>query len=258
MNALKKAGFPVTQQTGYDENIDVGVPVPSGKRNDGQQCNARANPFAFTISLIITTIATFFRFLVMPCGPTVFEDANRQFFRHGGVRRRVLSSLLLLVCGMIGTAWSGSVACKGISSSSWPTIPGVIGRSEITTQKDRSTSGHKVTAYIAKVTYTYVVQNRKYMADRVCFGDYGSSDGDRARQIRTRYPVGSTVLVYYNPNSPEVAVLETGSTWFMNLWVAFGSLITICGIVGLVRAINAQRIYGRAEPTDAASASRGP
>jgi hypothetical protein len=61
------------------------------------------------------------------------------------------------------------------------------------------------------------------------------------------YPAGATVLVHYHPGNPKIAVLETGATWFIFLWVSVGGLCTACGLVGLMRTINARRIYMTAE-----------
>ena len=250
VDALKKAGIPVTQQSVYDETLDVGVPVPSAsQRSGGRQRDDRVNPVAFGFELVTSSIAAFFRFLVTPRGPTVFEETNRKFFQYGGVGQRVTSSSLLLAIGMVCAVWAGSYAYMGLSSSSWPTTTGVICSSEIDTrQGDRSASGQKTKTYIAKVSYAYTIGNRQYMADRVCFGDYASSGGGRARQMQARHPAGATVQVHYHPGNPNIAVLETGTTWFMFLWIFVGALFTLCGIVGIIRAIHAHRIYKTAEP----------
>lgn len=245
VDALRKAGIPVTQQTVYDETIDVGVPVPSAERgNSRDQSDHRVNTPVSTGQLFTSSVVAFFRWLVTPSGPTVFEDANREYFRHGGVRQRLVQSLLLLAVGMVCAVWSGSYAYMGLSSSLWPTTAGVMCNSEIATHEgNRSSSGQRTTTYIAKVRYNYTVDNRQYAADRVCFGDFGSSGGGRARQVQLRYPAGATVLVHYHPSNPKIAVLETGATWFIFLWVVVGTLFTLFGIVGLIRTINARRIY---------------
>lgn len=245
VDALKKAGIPVTQETVYDETIDVGVPVPSSRRESGRrQSDYGSRPRLFVFALFTSSVAAFFRRLATPRGPTVFDEANRHYFRHGGLRQRWVRSLLLLAVGMACAGWSGSYAYRGLTSSSWPTTTGVICASEIATQEgDRSRSGHRTETYIAKVRYAYTVGNRPYVADRMCFGDYRSSGGSRARQVHARYPAGATVQVHYHPRHPNMAVIETGATWFICLWVTVGAWVTLCGIVGLIRSINAYRAY---------------
>lgn len=253
VDALKKAGIPVTQQTVYDETLDVGVPVPSAENGRGQrQSDNGINPFVFALQVIISSFAAFFSWLVTPSGPTVFEDANREYYRKDGVRQSLVQSLLLLAVGMVCAGWSGFYTYMGLSSSSWPTTTGVMCSSKIETHEgSRASSGQRPTIYTANVTYTYVVGNRKLTSDRVCFGDYGSSGGGRARQVQLRYPNGATILVHYHPSNPTIAVLETGATWFIFLWVSVGTLFALFGIVGLIRTINAKRIYQTAEPHSA-------
>ncbi|MHC4891346.1 MAG: DUF3592 domain-containing protein, partial [Planctomycetota bacterium] len=251
VDALKKAGIPVNQKTVYDETIDVGVPVPTvggDKRAGHQQSDHGVNRFAVFVHLLISSIPAFFRFLVMPRGPTVFDEANRSFWRSGGFGRRLRIALFLASVGLVAAIWSGMVVFKGIASSSWPVATGLIQDSGIETEEDMSSaSGRRNRTYTAKVRYTYSVGQKNFTADRVCFGYYGGSDGRRARTIRARYPVGATVSVHYNPQQPEQSVLETGSTWFMNLWFTLGALMAFCGFIGVVRAINAYHIYRRAE-----------
>jgi hypothetical protein len=148
------------------------------------------------------------------------------------------------VVGMVGAVWAGYYTYMGLSSSSWPTTPGVVSSSEIQRHEGSSgKSGHRTTVCIANVTYTYEVGNRKFTSDRVCYGDYGSSSGGRAGEVRRRYPVGTTIVVHYHPSNPTIAVLETGATWFILLFLSVGTLFTVCGIVVLIRTINAKRLY---------------
>lgn len=253
IDALKKAGIPVTQQTVYDESIDVGVPVPdfeNNKQSGKRQGDYNVNRFSFFVKFIGSSILVFCRFLVTPQGPTVFEDANRKYFQTGGLAKRMKASLLLTAFGLVGAIWSGIVVYKGVSSSSWPVVMGVIKSSELqeSTSKEH---GRSKTTYITKLQYEYSIGGKRYTSDRFCFGDYGSSDGKRARIIRSRYPAGASAQVHYNPSRPEESVLQPGSTWFMNLWMTLGLIMTFSGIVGVMRAINAHRIYRIAEPTNA-------
>ena len=253
VDALRKAGIPVNQQTVYDETLVVDVPVPTSDSKSGRrQSDYRVQTPAFVARLFTSSMAAGFRHLMTPHGPTVFAEANRQYFRQGGVKQRAVTSTLLLAAGLVCAGWAGSIAYQGLSSSSWPTTAGVIASSAIAMHEgDRSAFGRRATIYSAKVRYTYTVGNRPYTADRVRFGDYGSSHDRRAQQIQARFPAGAAVQVHYDPRRPEIAVLETGSTWFMNLWVGLGALLAVCGMVGLVRAGQAQRIYREAESPSA-------
>jgi hypothetical protein len=254
VDALKKAGKPVTHQTVYDKNIDVGVPVPDFD-SDGQDGrppgNYRASPLTFFSKFVSSGIAAFFRFLVTPRGPTVFEEANRKYFQSGGVAKRLKVSSLFLLTGLAVAAWPGMVVYKGASSSSWPVITGVIRSSELKSSEHRD-KGISSTTYTAKLQYEYSVDGKSFTSGRFCFGDFGSSDGKRAQKICSRYPSGTSVQVHYNPAHHEESTIQTGSTWFMNLWLVLGLLLALSGVVGVIRAINAHRIYVRAVPATAA------
>lgn len=252
VDALKKAGKPVTQQTVYDESIDVGIPVPdfdNDKRGRKRESDYNVSTVAFFVKFIGSSILAFCRFLITPQGPTVFEDANRRYFQTGGVAKRMKVSLLLMAMGLAGAIWSGTAVYKGISSSSWPVVMGVIKSSELQENK-RKEHGRSKTTYITKLQYEYSIGGKRYTSDRFCFGDYGSSDGNRAQIIRSRYPVGTSAQIHFNPIEPEESVLQTGSTWFMNLWLTLVIIMTFSGFIGVIRAINAHRIYRIAEPTN--------
>lgn len=254
VDALKKAGKPVTQQTVHDESIDVGIPVPdfdNDKRGGKRERGHNVNTVALFARFIGSSVPAFCRFLITPQGPTVFEDANRRYFQTGGVAKRMKVSLLLMAMGLAGAIWSGTAVYKGISSSSWPVVMGVIKSSELKENK-RKEHGRSKTTYITKLKYEYTIGGKRHTSDRFCFGDYGSSGGNRAQIIRSRHPVGTSARIHYNPMKPEESVLQTGSTWFMNLWLTLVLIMTFSGVIGVIRAINAHRIYRVAEPTNPA------
>lgn len=259
VDALKKAGIPVTQQTVYDESIEVGVPVPSAdadKQYSRRQSDYRVNRLAFVVEFVISSVAAFFRFLVTPRGPTVFEDANRQFFQSGGVTKRLVRALVMVLIGLAGTIWSGKVVFQGVASSSWPVVTGVIQSAQL--QVNQPIRKQDFSTKIAAVQYTYSVGGQTYTSDRVSFGDYGSSGAGRADKLLRRYPSGASASVHYNPQRPEESVLETGSTWFMNLWFGLVCFLAFCGFIGIVRAINGYRIYGNTCPTEHANVDMPP
>jgi len=250
IDALKKAGKPVTQQTVYDESIDVGVPVPdfySDKRSGKRQSDYNVNPVAFFVKFIGSSILAFCHYLVTPQGPTVFEEANRKYFQTGGFAKRMKASLLMVAIGLFGAIWSGIVVYKGVSSLSWPAVSGVIKSSELHEDISKEHGRTKKT-YLANLRYEYSVAGNRYTSDRFCFGNYGSSERKRAWMICNRYAKGTNAQVIYNPKHPEESVLQAGSNWFINLCLTIASFVTFAGSMGVIRAINARRYYGKAEP----------
>lgn len=115
----------------------------------------------------------------------------------------------------------GAVLCFGLrnvdranSSLHWPTADAVIRESRVA-----SHSGNKGgTTYTAVVRYEFAVDGVVHSGDSVGFGDFGSGDSDKYRQIVNRYPVGLKTKATYMPEDPSVVVLEPGiqgQTWFL-------------------------------------------
>ncbi len=88
------------------------------------------------------------------------------------------------------------------STVNWPTVPGTIVASSIH-------SGESGSAPL--IEYRYSVEYKGYTNDTIRIGlNYSSSDPNFANAFRRRYKVGRHVLVAYDPNQPESAVLEPG------------------------------------------------
>ncbi len=129
---------------------------------------------------------------------------------------------IFFVVGVAVSWWGWRILQNARVSASWPTTSGQIAYSEV--RIDRDEDG---TTYHADVTFDYVVDDRRYSADTVNFGEYGSSNRRHAEEIVAQYSVGQAVTVYYNPAEPETAVLEPGVTWSSYLVLGIG-LIFAC------------------------------
>ena len=112
----------------------------------------------------------------------------------------------------------------------WLTATGEILSSDI--QKD---SHRGTTAYRAEVSYRYEVSNREYVCNRVFFGDeVYISDSAAAWRIVRKYRPGDNVMVHYNRQEPNEAVLETGARWqsYAGLFVGLAAIAFGLGVVG--------------------------
>ncbi len=93
-------------------------------------------------------------------------------------------------------------------SPAWPTITGTIIASRVY-------SHHRYedeTLYRADVTYEYSVDSQYYVSDNLDFQASVSTDRNQAKDMVNKYPSGMVVLVYYDPDNPENAVLIPGCT----------------------------------------------
>jgi hypothetical protein len=94
------------------------------------------------------------------------------------------------------------------ASEGWPAVQGTITESwvdeSITTEDDGSVSSR----YTPRVRYRYSVMGKEFQGERIAFGPGISGNRSSAEKVLARYPKGSAVLVYYNQEKPDDAVLE--------------------------------------------------
>ena len=91
------------------------------------------------------------------------------------------------------------------SAQSWPSTSGVVLSSSVQVRRsNRSRSEYPV------VVYQYEVNGKSYQGQRIKAGDKFMSiriSGETQATV-ARYPVGSRVTVYYDPNNPSESALE--------------------------------------------------
>ena len=64
------------------------------------------------------------------------------------------------------------------------------------------------TYYHYSIEYEYVVNGKNYRSDEITFNDNYSLDQEFAQTYISKYPVGKTVTVHYDPHDPSFSVLE--------------------------------------------------
>ena len=129
--------------------------------------------------------------------------------------------LIFLAVGIGLSIWGWDVLQNARISESWPTTTGEILSSNVRTDNDDDG-----TSYFGDVTFRYAVAELPYTSDNVNFGQDGSSNRGHAEEIVARYPTGSQVTVYYDPNDAQTAVLEPGVTWSSYFIIGMGLLFT--------------------------------
>ncbi|MCA8955978.1 MAG: DUF3592 domain-containing protein [Planctomycetes bacterium] len=124
--------------------------------------------------------------------------------------------LLIFAClgfsGLMIALWIRD-AGRAAASARWPTVEGEILESVVVpVQHDRRRSGRQPRhSYRARVRFGYEVAGATHEADTVRFLDTWSSDRAAAEGVANRYPKGARVEVHYDPQSPNRAVLDTGT-----------------------------------------------
>ncbi|HVU11506.1 MAG TPA: DUF3592 domain-containing protein [Phototrophicaceae bacterium] len=98
---------------------------------------------------------------------------------------------------------------KAHASEHWPTTSGRILTSTVSSHRSLNSNGTHTTIYEPKIVYEYVVNGQRYQSEQINFSMIaGTSGGGYAETLVDKYPEGSIVPVFYNPQNPTEAVLE--------------------------------------------------
>lgn len=130
----------------------------------------------------------------------------------------VISAIML---GIIFAARNAAAKAQN-----WQPVPGTVILS--TLEARRGSKGHYVNYPV--VHYRYRVGGMDYQSRKVSPGmEWG---GSGAGKVVERYPTGSQVTVYYNPENPAEALLERSVPSVMIwLWVAMILIdVFLCGM----------------------------
>jgi len=127
----------------------------------------------------------------------------------------LLLGIVFLIVGLVATK-------RAQTAQSWPSIPGTVSRTDVVKHEDSDSDGLTSVTYEPVVEYSYSVMGQPFTGKRIAFGT-NRYNFKKAEEIVSRYPAGSRVNVFYNPEKPKDAVLETVA--------AGGKLLTILGAV---------------------------
>ena len=118
---------------------------------------------------------------------------------------------------------------KMAAVSGWPSTMGTITNSFIDW---RSSSDSGTTAYPV-VQYSYQISGQTYQGNKYAPGP--EIGGTGAHKVVNRYPAGSQVMVFYNPQNPADAVLERKAPALWLFWLLLAIFdCTLCGIIPIL------------------------
>jgi Protein of unknown function (DUF3592) len=115
-------------------------------------------------------------------------------------------------------------------TANWEMAAGQVVSSQVT-----ATSRRSKRSGTPEVIYTYSVMGQEFQSDKIFVG--GVVSGLGARQTVERYPAGSMVQVFYDPQHPEQAVLERRSTVARFLVALGGGMALIFFVIGAGMAL---------------------
>ena len=147
----------------------------------------------------------------------------------GGIFAGLVIGIVFGLGGIIAVFFGSRTVLRAIESENWPSTTGEVNYSEVDIHSDSDG-----TSYSPDVRYFYFVEGKQYQSERVYFGsDVSSSNRRRHQETVDRYPVGSRVTVYYDPDNPATGVLEPGATFDSAFLVIFGGCFGLSGLGSL-------------------------
>jgi hypothetical protein len=137
--------------------------------------------------------------------------------------------LVVLVLNAIFLGIIFSTRRKMAAVSQWPSTLGTVSMS--TLEQRRSSDNNGYTNYPV-VQYSYQVGGQLYQGMKIAPGMEVGGSG--AGNVVARYPAGAQVMVFYNPQNPSDAVLETKAPaqWIMWLVLVITNLM-LCGMASI-------------------------
>lgn len=111
-----------------------------------------------------------------------------------------------------------------VDSSNWSTTTGKITSSSISDLI--GSPAFNAVGWHFMIKYEYKVNDKSYISDRVNYSSTGSSNIEFAKSYVAKYPLGKSVLVYYDPAHPEKSVLEPNVKDFEVIYLLAGCLLS--------------------------------
>lgn len=145
--------------------------------------------------------------------------------RVGSCIGSVVGSIFAIVGFILVIFVAKPMIDKAERSESWPTVTGVVTHSELESHHDSDG-----TSYSADIHYEYRVKEEVFQGEVVWFGDNVQTNFRSSWQkVVNKYPVGQEVDVHYDPEHPEICVLEPGVFWSTRFFYLFGAVFFVVG-----------------------------
>jgi hypothetical protein len=149
----------------------------------------------------------------------------------------VADNKFFLIFSMIGATsllWHISTFDKAIISATWPTVAGKVEKAVVAEiQNANSNSDDNRKEYWPTVSYTYSVNGVEYMSNTIRYdGGLRTNMRSLVEPVVSHYLAGGDVKVFYSPQDPAKAVLETGVPKLLWLFVVMDIIFIIGGTAG--------------------------
>lgn len=125
-----------------------------------------------------------------------------------------------IVSGIGVSAWGWRIMQQAKKRENWPTVKGTITKSDPSTEHDE---------LLPHIEFSYDVAGQSH--NKVFQFPEGTNPlPEFSQSYVKKYPVGKSVVVYYDPENVEEATLEpsTQGDWMI---LALGLIMSFCGVV---------------------------
>ncbi|MCH7878396.1 MAG: DUF3592 domain-containing protein [candidate division Zixibacteria bacterium] len=143
-----------------------------------------------------------------------------------GKRKRglmLMLAVILTIAGSVLAIIQGPEISRELEIHAWPSVAGQVTATAVTGER----------ASMPQVSYTYTVNDSTYDSrtdlNMPGFGGRGFRK-QTARRALIKYPTGSEIVVYYDPDNPSLSTLRRGFRWAPLARMSFGGILFAFGI----------------------------
>ncbi|PKN83214.1 MAG: hypothetical protein CVU47_00335 [Chloroflexi bacterium HGW-Chloroflexi-9] len=137
----------------------------------------------------------------------------------------LLAGPLLALGGATLVRKANSLLSLHRSITSWPTVPGIVVRSELHEDTDADGASFRV-----EISCSYVAEGNTCFTSRHTDGRSFAHPEQSAKALVSAFPVGRSVLISVDPANAAMAVLNTGKPQYAVVIQRIGMVALAAGI----------------------------
>ena len=166
--------------------------------------------------------------------------------KPGNANPVTLGIIFALVGGAVFFLFAWPPLQYANTSKGWPSVPGIITKSEISIWRSDSK-----THYQTDIAYAYSVDGKKYTSSKITVGDPPLDNNVApAKRLQTKYPVNKEVTVYYDPELPDSSALEPGTKTGDYLLAVIAAIFFFVGLIALFQGMKAKKRAAESKTTN--------
>jgi hypothetical protein len=132
-------------------------------------------------------------------------------------------------------------APMAINANNWPQTQGKVTQAELAQRKRITKTSDIISVFSAKIHFEYTINGHQYIGHELRWSDRNSENIEAL--MVAQYPAGANVTVFYNPEKPNIAVLQKGLS-FGHILTGIFLLVSICAMAySIYRNTSNRRIH---------------